>query len=199
MEEEVEVFLEKDHKPLTDDIQIEGGEKRGIYIKNVQKDSPVAKNLHLSEGDKLISATINFDDMKYDDAVRFLEISDKYMTELKLRKSSRGSPTSGTTTFDFESSETTVRGATTTRSPKGSTSYTPHNHHCSPNSMSCRWCSASKCIGATSPYMDLSPSDEHYSIIYEKKIKPRLSSSEEVGCSATNQRGKTSTSPREVV
>uniref|UniRef100_A0A674MAI9 PDZ domain-containing protein n=1 Tax=Takifugu rubripes TaxID=31033 RepID=A0A674MAI9_TAKRU len=50
-----------------------GGGKDGIFIKEVVPESPASRSLNLKEGDQVLSATVYFDNMSYEDAMQILE------------------------------------------------------------------------------------------------------------------------------
>nr|XP_032811994.1 neuroblast differentiation-associated protein AHNAK-like isoform X4 [Petromyzon marinus] len=85
--EEHSVVLDKTQGLTSDDFSIEDRGQEGIFIKDVQKDS-LRQNLQVNEGDQIVSATIYFKDMKREDAMRLLQMSDKYKTGLRLRRGS---------------------------------------------------------------------------------------------------------------
>ncbi|KAL3969139.1 angiopoietin 2 [Sarotherodon galilaeus] len=63
-----------------------GGGKEGIFIKEVVPESPASKNLKLKEGDQVLSATVYFDNMSYEDAVQILEHAQAYKLKLCLKR-----------------------------------------------------------------------------------------------------------------
>ncbi|XP_072314352.1 uncharacterized protein [Eucyclogobius newberryi] len=63
-----------------------GGGKDGIFIKEVVPESPAFKNLHLKQGDQVLSATVYFDDIPYEDAVQILEHAQAYKLKLCLKR-----------------------------------------------------------------------------------------------------------------
>ncbi|XP_051775711.1 neuroblast differentiation-associated protein AHNAK-like [Erpetoichthys calabaricus] len=67
-------------------ITISGGGKDGIFIKNIKKESPASKIQNIKEGDQILSATIYFDDAKYEDVVKILEHSETYKMQLCLKR-----------------------------------------------------------------------------------------------------------------
>uniref|UniRef100_A0A8C4TL19 PDZ domain-containing protein n=1 Tax=Erpetoichthys calabaricus TaxID=27687 RepID=A0A8C4TL19_ERPCA len=67
-------------------ITISGGGKDGIFIKNIKKESPASKIQNIKEGDQILSATIYFDDAKYEDVVKILEHSETYKMQLCLKQ-----------------------------------------------------------------------------------------------------------------
>ncbi|XP_037342577.2 neuroblast differentiation-associated protein AHNAK-like [Pungitius pungitius] len=63
-----------------------GGGKEGIFIKEVVPESPASKSLELKEGDQLLSATVYFDNVSYEDAIQILEHSQAYKVKLCLKR-----------------------------------------------------------------------------------------------------------------
>ncbi|XP_010784116.1 neuroblast differentiation-associated protein AHNAK-like, partial [Notothenia coriiceps] len=62
-----------------------GGGREGIFIKEVVPESP-ASNLKLKEGDQILSATVYFDNMSYEDAIQILEHAQAYKVKLCLKR-----------------------------------------------------------------------------------------------------------------
>uniref|UniRef100_A0A8C2XN38 PDZ domain-containing protein n=1 Tax=Cyclopterus lumpus TaxID=8103 RepID=A0A8C2XN38_CYCLU len=63
-----------------------GGGREGIFIKEVVPESPASKSLKLKEGDQILSATVYFDNMSYEDAVQILEHAQAYKVKLCLKR-----------------------------------------------------------------------------------------------------------------
>ncbi|XP_077587730.1 uncharacterized protein LOC144206568 [Stigmatopora nigra] len=63
-----------------------GGGKEGIFIKEVVPESPASKSLQLKEGDQLLSATVYFDNISYQDAIQILERAQAYKVKLCLKR-----------------------------------------------------------------------------------------------------------------
>ncbi|XP_077394061.1 uncharacterized protein LOC144031141 [Festucalex cinctus] len=63
-----------------------GGGKEGIFIKEVVPESPASKSLQLKEGDQLLSATVYFDNVSYQDAIQILEHAQAYKVKLCLKR-----------------------------------------------------------------------------------------------------------------
>ncbi|XP_078284340.1 neuroblast differentiation-associated protein AHNAK [Rhinoraja longicauda] len=69
------------------------GSDDGIFIKDVVESSPVGKSGVMKEGDQIVSATIYFDEMGYEEAQKILQTVDRHTVGLKLhRKGERLSP-----------------------------------------------------------------------------------------------------------
>ncbi|KAM6912824.1 uncharacterized protein FYW49_011259 [Xenentodon cancila] len=63
-----------------------GGGKDGIFIKEVMPESPASKSLKVKEGDQILSATVYFDNVSYEDAVQILEHAQAYKMKLCLKR-----------------------------------------------------------------------------------------------------------------
>ncbi|KAG7510093.1 neuroblast differentiation-associated AHNAK-like [Solea senegalensis] len=63
-----------------------GGGKEGIFIKEVIPESPASKSLKLREGDQVLSATVYFDNVPYEDAIQILEHAQAYNVKLCLKR-----------------------------------------------------------------------------------------------------------------
>ncbi|XP_028826624.1 neuroblast differentiation-associated protein AHNAK isoform X2 [Denticeps clupeoides] len=63
-----------------------GGGKEGIFIKEVKPESPASKHLSVKEGDQILSATVYFDNVSYEDALQILEHAQPYKMELRLKR-----------------------------------------------------------------------------------------------------------------
>uniref|UniRef100_A0A671XFH6 PDZ domain-containing protein n=1 Tax=Sparus aurata TaxID=8175 RepID=A0A671XFH6_SPAAU len=63
-----------------------GGGKEGIFIKQVVPESPASKSLKLKEGDQILSATVYFDNMSYEDAMQIMEHAQAYKMKLCLKR-----------------------------------------------------------------------------------------------------------------
>ncbi|XP_048456296.1 protein AHNAK2-like isoform X2 [Rhincodon typus] len=82
----VEVFVNTEAEVGATGFSVKRGEKEGIFIKHVLKESPAAKQLRMREGDQLISATIYFDNVKYEDALKILQYSEPYKMKYCLKR-----------------------------------------------------------------------------------------------------------------
>ncbi|XP_040497245.1 protein AHNAK2 isoform X1 [Ursus maritimus] len=65
---------------------VTGGGDQGIFVKQVLKDSTAAKLFSLREGDQLLSATIFFDNIKYEDALKILQYSEPYKVQFQVKR-----------------------------------------------------------------------------------------------------------------
>uniref|UniRef100_A0A672HDY9 PDZ domain-containing protein n=1 Tax=Salarias fasciatus TaxID=181472 RepID=A0A672HDY9_SALFA len=63
-----------------------GGGRDGIFIKGVVPESPASKSLKLKEGDQILSATVYFDNVSYEDAIQILEHAQAYKMKLCLKR-----------------------------------------------------------------------------------------------------------------
>ncbi|CAK6965657.1 neuroblast differentiation-associated protein AHNAK-like [Scomber scombrus] len=63
-----------------------GGGKEGIFIKDVVPESPASKSLKLKQGDQVLSATVYFDNVSYEDAIQILEHAQAYKVKLCLKR-----------------------------------------------------------------------------------------------------------------
>lgn len=89
-EDIVEMLVTTDIEKGASGFSVKGGKKDGIFIKHVQKESPAAKRLSMREGDQLISATIYFDNVKYEDALKILQYSEPYKMQYCLKRTIPG-------------------------------------------------------------------------------------------------------------
>nr|DBA20821.1 TPA: hypothetical protein GDO54_017564 [Pyxicephalus adspersus] len=99
--ETVEVIVETEAQAGMSGISISGGGKDGLFISDVLKDSPAAKNLPLQEGDQIISARVYFENIKYEDALKILQYAEHYKVSYCLKRTVPSSdvtvsPSSGT-------------------------------------------------------------------------------------------------------
>ncbi|XP_064168262.1 protein AHNAK2-like [Anguilla rostrata] len=67
-------------------LVVSGGGKEGIFIKEVKAESPAAKHLSAQEGDQILSATVYFDNVSYEDALQILEHAQPYKMEFCLKR-----------------------------------------------------------------------------------------------------------------
>ncbi|KAM3594002.1 uncharacterized protein V6R79_000587 [Siganus canaliculatus] len=63
-----------------------GGGREGIFIKDVVPESPASKSLQLKQGDQILSATVYFDNVPYEDAIQILEHAQAYKVKLCLKR-----------------------------------------------------------------------------------------------------------------
>ncbi|XP_068601494.1 periaxin-like [Brachionichthys hirsutus] len=82
----VEVMVETEAEAGASGYSVTGGGQRGIFVKDVLKDSPAAKHLSLKEGDQLMSAKVYFDNVKYEDALKILQCAEPYKVSFQLKR-----------------------------------------------------------------------------------------------------------------
>ncbi|KFV19305.1 Protein AHNAK2, partial [Tauraco erythrolophus] len=88
--ETMEVTLQTEVEAGASGFSVTGGGTEGIFIKKVLKESPASKIFSLREGDQLLSATIFFDDIKYEDALKILQYSEPYKVQFNLKRKIAG-------------------------------------------------------------------------------------------------------------
>ncbi|KAK7798129.1 hypothetical protein U0070_009673, partial [Myodes glareolus] len=86
MQEATEVTLKTEVEAGASGYTVTGGGDQGIFVKQVLKDSSAAKLFSLREGDQLLSATIFFDHMKYEDALKILQYSEPYKVQFRIKR-----------------------------------------------------------------------------------------------------------------
>uniref|UniRef100_A0A7N5JIT6 PDZ domain-containing protein n=1 Tax=Ailuropoda melanoleuca TaxID=9646 RepID=A0A7N5JIT6_AILME len=106
--EATEVTLTTEVETGASGYSVTGGGDQGIFVKQVLKNSTAAKLFSLREGDQLLSATIFFDNIKYEDVLKILQYSEPYKVQFQVKRK-RPAP---------EDEEGTSSGAR--RGPKGS-------------------------------------------------------------------------------
>ncbi|NXU64883.1 AHNK2 protein, partial [Horornis vulcanius] len=82
----MEVTLKTEVEAGASGFSVKGGGNEGIFIKKVLKESPASKIFSLKEGDQLLSATIFFDNIKYEDALKILQYSEPYRVQFSLKR-----------------------------------------------------------------------------------------------------------------
>ncbi|KFO06835.1 Protein AHNAK2, partial [Balearica regulorum gibbericeps] len=88
--ETMEVTLKTEVEAGASGFSVAGGGNEGIFIKKVLKESPASKIFSLREGDQLLSATIFFDNIKYEDALKILQYSEPYRVQFSLKRKIAG-------------------------------------------------------------------------------------------------------------
>ncbi|KFQ23965.1 Protein AHNAK2, partial [Merops nubicus] len=88
--ETMEVTLKTEVEAGASGFSVMGGGNEGIFIKKVIKESPASKIFSLKEGDQLLSATIFFDNIKYEDALKILQYSEPYRVQFSLKRKIAG-------------------------------------------------------------------------------------------------------------
>ncbi|XP_066437315.1 periaxin [Eleutherodactylus coqui] len=84
--EMVEVIVETEAQAGMSGISISGGGRDGLFVSEILKDSPAAKNLTLLEGDQIISARVFFENIKYEDALKILQYAEHYKVSYCLKR-----------------------------------------------------------------------------------------------------------------
>ncbi|XP_006215072.4 periaxin isoform X2 [Vicugna pacos] len=82
----VEIIVETEAQTGVSGINVAGGGKEGIFIRDLREDSPAARSLSLQEGDQLLSARVFFDNFKYEDALRLLQCAEPYKVSFCLKR-----------------------------------------------------------------------------------------------------------------
>ncbi|XP_029964564.1 uncharacterized protein prx, partial [Salarias fasciatus] len=90
----VEIVVETEAEAGASGYSVTGGGERGIFVKDVLKDSPAAKHLSLQQGDQLLSAKVYFDNVKYEDALKILQCAEPYKVSFLLRRTIPGAEVS---------------------------------------------------------------------------------------------------------
>ncbi|XP_044087761.1 protein AHNAK2 [Neovison vison] len=85
-QEATEVTLMTEVEAGASGYSVTGGGHQGIFVKQVLKDSSAAKLFSLREGDQLLSATVFFDNIKYEDALKILQYSEPYRVQFHVRR-----------------------------------------------------------------------------------------------------------------
>ncbi|KPP80252.1 hypothetical protein Z043_100106 [Scleropages formosus] len=101
----VEVVMETEAEAGASGYSVTGGGERGIFVKEVLKDSPAAKHLSLQKGDQLLSARVYFDNVKYEDALKILQCAEPYKVSFLLKRTVPGTDVSvhpGAAHFDLK-------------------------------------------------------------------------------------------------
>ncbi|XP_070798398.1 protein AHNAK2 isoform X2 [Pituophis catenifer annectens] len=85
-QESMEVTLQTEVESGASGFSVAGGGAEGIFVKQVLKESPASNLFSLREGDQLLSATIFFDNIKYEDALKILQYSEPYKIQFNLKR-----------------------------------------------------------------------------------------------------------------
>ncbi|KAF5900893.1 neuroblast differentiation-associated protein AHNAK-like, partial [Clarias magur] len=83
---ESEVIVKTVKEASVEGLVVTGGRKEGIFIKEVKLDSPASRELRVKEGDQILSATVYFDNVSYEDALQILEHAQPFKMEFCLRR-----------------------------------------------------------------------------------------------------------------
>uniref|UniRef100_G1U987 Periaxin n=1 Tax=Oryctolagus cuniculus TaxID=9986 RepID=G1U987_RABIT len=82
----VEIIVETEAQTGVSGINVAGGGKEGIFVRDLRADSPAARSLSLQEGDQLLSARVFFENVKYEDALRLLQCAEPYKVSFCLKR-----------------------------------------------------------------------------------------------------------------
>ncbi|XP_072283762.1 protein AHNAK2 [Pyxicephalus adspersus] len=85
-DEPMEVTLSTEVEPNAKGFTIAGGGTEGIIVSEVTQQSPQSNIFCIKEGDQLLSATIYFDNIAYEDAISILQHSEPYRVEFQLKR-----------------------------------------------------------------------------------------------------------------
>ncbi|XP_077053121.1 uncharacterized protein LOC143702998 isoform X2 [Siphateles boraxobius] len=81
-----EIIVKTEKEVCAEGLVVSGGGKDGIFIKEVKAESPASKNLSVKEGDQILSATVYFDNVSYEDALQILEHAQPYKVAFCLKR-----------------------------------------------------------------------------------------------------------------
>ncbi|XP_029412448.1 periaxin isoform X2 [Nannospalax galili] len=82
----VEIIVETEAQTGVSGINVAGGGREGIFVRELREDSPAARSLSLQEGDQLLSARVFFENFKYEDALRLLQCAEPYKVSFCLKR-----------------------------------------------------------------------------------------------------------------
>ncbi|OCT68454.1 hypothetical protein XELAEV_18039755mg [Xenopus laevis] len=82
----MEVTLSTEAETGASGFTITGGREQGIIVSQVLKESPHSDIFCIKEGDQLLSATIYFDNITYEDALKILQQSEPYKVQFNLKR-----------------------------------------------------------------------------------------------------------------
>ncbi|XP_016133548.1 neuroblast differentiation-associated protein AHNAK-like [Sinocyclocheilus grahami] len=80
-----EIIVKTVKEVCAEGLVVSGG-KDGIFIKEVKPESPASKHLSVKEGDQILSATVYFDNVSYEDALQILEHAQPYKVAFCLKR-----------------------------------------------------------------------------------------------------------------
>ncbi|XP_061405746.1 periaxin-like isoform X2 [Lethenteron reissneri] len=113
-DEVVEVLLDKESSKAAaagaTGLEISGGKADGIYIKKIKKNTSAAKSHKIHEGDQILSATVYFDNMKYEDALKILQYSEPYQVGFRLKRKHGTAASDLEASSSFGSADVDVKG-----------------------------------------------------------------------------------------
>ncbi|XP_051506630.1 neuroblast differentiation-associated protein AHNAK-like [Myxocyprinus asiaticus] len=84
--DESEMIVKTAKEVCAEGLVVSGGGNDGIFIKEVKPESPASKHLSVNEGDQILSATVYFDNVSYEDALQILEHAQPYKVEFCLKR-----------------------------------------------------------------------------------------------------------------
>ncbi|XP_030075952.1 periaxin [Microcaecilia unicolor] len=90
----VEIIVETEAEAGVSGINVEGGGRKGIFIKDLSKDSLAAKSLSLKEGDQLLSARVYFENVKCEDALKLLQCAEAHKVSFCFKRTVQASDVS---------------------------------------------------------------------------------------------------------
>ncbi|XP_035695525.1 uncharacterized protein LOC118429175 isoform X2 [Branchiostoma floridae] len=97
------VLLDKKEEDQSSGFNIMKGDNGKIFIQDVRQGGPAWKSGKIHDGDQLVSVTVYFTDIAYEDALTILSYSSPYKVQLRLRKpSKRPSPVAKTVPVTIE-------------------------------------------------------------------------------------------------
>ncbi|XP_042592371.1 neuroblast differentiation-associated protein AHNAK-like isoform X1 [Cyprinus carpio] len=80
-----EIIVKTVKEVCAEGLIVSGGED-GIFIKEVKPETPASKHLSVKEGDQILSATVYFDNVSYEDALQILEHAQPYKVAFCLKR-----------------------------------------------------------------------------------------------------------------
>ncbi|XP_056104152.1 neuroblast differentiation-associated protein AHNAK-like [Rhinichthys klamathensis goyatoka] len=86
MQNDQSEIVKTEKEVCAEGLVVSGGGKDGIFIKEVKPESPASKNLSVKEGDQILSATVYFDNVSYEDALQILEHAQPYKVAFCLKR-----------------------------------------------------------------------------------------------------------------
>ncbi|NP_001314785.1 neuroblast differentiation-associated protein AHNAK-like [Danio rerio] len=81
-----EVIVKTVKEVCAEGLVVSGGGQDGIFIKEVKPESPASKHLNAKERDQILSATVYFDNVSYEDALQILEHAQPYKVAFCLKR-----------------------------------------------------------------------------------------------------------------
>ncbi|XP_051945793.1 neuroblast differentiation-associated protein AHNAK-like [Xyrauchen texanus] len=84
--DESEIIVKTAKEVCAEGLVVRGGGNDGIFIKELKPETPASKHLSVNEGDQILSATVYFDNVSYEDALQILEHAQPYKVEFCLKR-----------------------------------------------------------------------------------------------------------------